>query len=130
MGKTKKIEGVQALEINASTTKFLAIIDLLKQSIKYIAYSIMFYIFYRIVEVSVINLSGKSTIANIVFKFDFIWKVAAAGGTVWGASERILRKKQIKANAEEMKELRLAIDQKAGSSLLKTNGSNRKEDIE
>lgn len=125
----KKVEREEELKINASVIKFREVVDLIKSTSKNLMYVVVVYYTYKMVEVVAQNFSGKSTIANIVFKMEFIWSFTTVAATIWGYVERRLRKKQIAACADEIKELKLRLDKNVGTSLLTKNGNNRKEDV-
>lgn len=125
----RRVEKEEEMRINASVMKFREIVDLIKSLSKNLMYVGVVYFTYKMVEVVAYNFSGKSTVANIVFKMEFIWSFTTVAATTWGYAERRLRKKQISACSDEIKELKLRLDPNIGTSLLAKNGSNRKEDV-
>lgn len=116
------------LQISSKTTQFLSFMDLLKTFINKATIIGIFYFLYKMVAIATLNLSGKSTLAQIVLKLEFIWPLATLGAGTWAYTERTLRKKQIKTFSSENRELRNLLDSNAQSSLLDSRGNNRMED--
>lgn len=120
-------------EIDAKITfrKIDAVVTISKAAIKYGALVLCFFYVYKIAGV----LAGKVTFASLFLKIlanakvsDGICILLAGGGSVYGLSQRQLRRSAINRLTARPKELELAIDVSRSTSGLTTEGTTRPED--
>jgi|GEM_PF-2070008 len=106
--------------------------ELFTVTARYIAYIVISYIIY----LCIIQLAGKTTVANFLFEMITSkekpsiapWALLC-GAVIWICIERFMRKKNIKYYTARIKKLEKIINNNRTSSNLNQFGNNRPEDL-